>query len=656
MKILPIGNNLYINNNYPVKNKLQSTNLLQQRDTFEISFKGDMSYLNEIKDYSGIHCPTCGAKMLSQESYDLLVERASRIDSTVEFVKLLQEYKDFVPRNMRSILRGVESPESFAGVEFRDYFVNAAKHANYRHRRHITIANAFLTNLSEKLPPEQKEQLQSAISEITPLEKSYFYRGKLYPLIKSFDKFTQDDLFNASKSAFSYVRNSCDYLNVFRIKDSAQLTPSQLSEEVVRRLFGYSVVNHTKISDTLPEDWINNEVLMCKRCNDVSTKNIFLGYNSLDDVEFEMNLRSYLTDIAHLMGQGKLSYNRGYITNMCNIVSKFSKQKINLTDADIQNIMRISYLATRHDIFAPASQTKMDVPCAGCGSDMLPHDVKKDIDKALVHCKKTKDYVDVLARYDKYLGIYAKDTAEVIYNLYNKSPDLPVKEFYNQVLDGVKLILNSETDYVLKKYAKGRPYLLHNGTLKQLETMDYILKQVTNYVKSGKFNDFNYKNMVAECFANVDLDNDCTKSTYIFLEDMKKIAYKYSLTQPNFHSLKTDQNVLHTLVFNLFKSDVLTADHLDAMALGGDKSIYNMVGLCKGCNTLKGRKSINSWFSQILDVRKNFDKHLMVVDQMAKDGIISGFDDWAKIIAQRVYEATHNKFDMRYLFDETEDI
>ena len=653
MKILPINYSLNISNYLPLKNRQIQTKQVEilPQDKFELSFKGESAYLDEAKNISGIHCPTCGAKMLSQEAYDALVERAGRVESAQDFVELLKDYKDFVPRNMRNILRGVDNPGSFAGKSFREFYVDASKNATYRHRRHINIANAYLLKLSEDLPDEDKLKLQEAISNISPVEKSYFYREKLYPLIKSFGILNDLDQFLATKSAFAYVRNSCDYRGIFRIAGADDMNTQDLSKEVARRLFSHSLVTHAKISDTLPEDWVNNEVLMCKRCESVSSKNIFLNHGLFTDVEFETNLRTYLTDIAHLMGENKLPMNKSYISNMCNIVTSVSKKQIILTNDDVKDIMRVSYIAARHEAFEPAIQNKVDVPCAGCGSDMLSHDKKKEIDKALLHCRKPKDYIDVLVRYDKYLGEYSRGIADIMQNIYTKSPCITEEELYNKTLKNVDLVLESEAYDALRKYAKGRSYLIYNGTNKQLSVMNELYKRVEKYISDGHFKDYNYKKLAEICLDGIDLDNDCTKSTYIFLEDLKKVAYKYSLTQPNFISIRSEQKLLHTIVFNLFKSDVMTADHLDAMALGGDNSKYNIVGLCKGCNTLKGRKSINSWFSQILNVRKNFDRHLMFVDQMAKDGIITGFDDWAFNIAQKVYDATHKKFDMRYLFE-----
>jgi len=656
MRILPINYNLFIN---PL-----SVSSLQQKplkcdlpqDSVQISFKGDMSYLLPAREIDGIHCPNCGAKMLTQASYDSLVERAGKINTTQEFIELLREYKDYVPKNMRSILRGIDKPEAFANKDFKEFFIDNAKYANYRHRNHVSIANSYLLNMAEELLPEEKAQLQEAISQVSPTEKSYYYRQRLYPIIKGFKSLDDKKLFAATKSAFAYVRNSCDYYNVFRINNVDDMSVAELSQELVKRVFAFSCQKHTKISQILPEDWVNNEVLVCKRCDENSVKNIFLTYNSIDNIEFDSNLRTYLTDLAYLMGKDVLPFSKAYLTNICNIITKFSKEKISFTEADIRDILRIVRIASRHEDFEPTIQTKVDVPCAGCSSTMLPHDVKKEIDTALLYCRSTKDYMDVVAKYKKYVGEYSNELVDIMYGVFLKNPDIEISQFYKKVLHRLEAKLNQEVYDILHKYKKGRSYLVKNGSLKQLETMDLIYKRVYNYIYDGKFNDYNYKNLVIACLDGIDLDNDCTKSTYIFLEDLKKIAYKYNITQPNLLSGRTDKNLLHTTIFNLFKASVGTGDHLDALALGGSSDKYNMVGLCKACNNLKGRKSINSWFSQNINVRKNFDKHLLIVDKMSKDGIIFGYEDWAKTIADKVYKSTYGRFDMRYLFEEGDSV
>ena len=76
----------------------------------------------------------------------------------------------------------------------------------------------------------------------------------------------------------------------------------------------------------------------------------------------------------------------------------------------------------------------------------------------------------------------------------------------------------------------------------------------------------------------------------------------------------------------------------------------NLIGMCKGCNTLRNNKGVSAWYAQNINVRKNFHKHLEVVDAMAKEGVIEGYDGWARSIADTMYKLTNHRYDIRHKF------
>ena len=56
--------------------------------------------------------------MLSDKSYQELLGRASNIKSTKDFINLLTEYKEYIPKNLKSILENStpEFEDSIAGI------------------------------------------------------------------------------------------------------------------------------------------------------------------------------------------------------------------------------------------------------------------------------------------------------------------------------------------------------------------------------------------------------------------------------------------------------------------------------------------------------------------------------------------------------------
>jgi 5-methylcytosine-specific restriction endonuclease McrA len=56
----------------------------------------------------------------------------------------------------------------------------------------------------------------------------------------------------------------------------------------------------------------------------------------------------------------------------------------------------------------------------------------------------------------------------------------------------------------------------------------------------------------------------------------------------------------------VFPSEALTVDHVQARVRGGDRSGGNLVTACAGCNTLKGHQRLASFLARNADARRNF--------------------------------------------------
>lgn len=124
------------------------------------------------------------------------------------------------------------------------------------------------------------------------------------------------------------------------------------------------------------------------------------------------------------------------------------------------------------------------------------------------------------------------------------------------------------------------------------------------------------------------------------------------MVYPIGRDIKTKNDYIRNIAYNLFASDTATADHLIAYNQGGEGSRYNLIGLCKACNKLKSDKSVIAWYDQHTMVKRNLPKQLEVIDEMARYGELDGYDDWASGIAKTMYDETKGKCDIRDMFRE----
>ena len=623
-------------------------------DRVDISF-GSKDYTNvkpinleQANNISGIHCPGCGIKMLSQNEFDNLMKRAENIHSTEEFVELLKEYRKFIPTNMRKILSNTDNPEEYKNKSIKEYCIEHRSEAFIRKRERIHRAKDYLIEYAKNIEEDKRNDFLEKVQELTSKDSYYEYKNKILYLTENYN-IPQKEQHSLKKRALKDVATSSNYFIIFSIKNFNEISDNDVAKILVRRIFSHSVSNEVpmhKYSEYI--DHPHNKVLLCKNCMSNSSKYIF--WKSDTNPKLKDNIFKYLSDLAKLMGENKIENNKGYINTFCHVTNLVSSGKINFNDADLAHLYNLHRLVKRHEEFAPIVQTKVDIPCAQCGSVMLPHAIRSNIEEELSDCCCPKEYAQVLEKYYKYIGNYSKDFAEEFLKIINNNTEISNEEFIQIFQRKADKILRYDIAEAMKKYSEAKDYIYKNRSEKDIETYNKVNIIVNDYLKKGGLEDYNYIKFFKKCFSDLDL-RYTPKNIIVLISDIHRVCYKASLVAINNSYNIDDNDALYTILFNLFKSDVATADHLIALMKGGDCSKDNLIGLCKGCNSLKSNKSVKSWYTQDIDVRKNFLPQLMVIDKMAKKGEITGFDDWAKHISQTMYEKTDKAFDLRKYFD-----
>ena len=651
MKILPVNYNLISNiyNKTIQEPQIRSPRLEPKADTFELSFTGVQSYLKPLMNSNNIHCPCCGVKMLSDKSYQELLGRASNIKSTKDFINLLTEYKEYIPKNLKSILENSTPEFEDSMLEFHKYFLEKQNVSTYLHARQVETANNYLLEYAQTLPAKKAKHLADMVKTIDLSDNAYIYNQKLMSVI---DKLNLEpkERFNVLKNVTSFLKDSSDYLSIFKIPDVQNMPIRELASIFAEKIFRYSVVQFSKVSK-IQDDYANNQILSCSRCERSASKKSFLPASYLDNPEFKGYILRYLNDVSFNSGPENFENNKSYIHYLVNFLERISKQNISFDSREVGSLLKVGRIASRHQEFVPIVQTKVDVPCAGCGSTMLPHDIKKIIDSALANCNSVKEYTELLKKYDKYIGVYAREAADLYLQIVKQNPNISKTKLVSRLQKEMDKISAAEAHDVIRFFSKVRPSIAENNTFAELANFDLLSLRLHAYITSGKFNDYNYQNMCNEVLEGIDLDRNTPVIIYTILNKLRILTYKNSLVKPNEFDLVKDKDSVQKILFNLFKSDIGTADHLIAATKGGSNTTDNIIGLCRTCNTVvKGKKKPYSWITQNPDVRIYLPQQLSVIHKMSKDGDIEGYDNWAKGIADVLYDLTYNKFDVRDKF------
>ncbi len=499
------------------------------------------------------------------------------------------------------------------------------------------------------LPDDVREK---ALSTVNQIRTKHIYQSQKDRIIQ----FTNDlELNEAQRNQILaktlkpvYMANG--YFMLFNSSKLPQIPEDKYGEFIIDRLFYPSVNKIVKISKyPIHENLENNKVIICNACSQNQQKTTFWkseNYGAVKD-----NMMSYLTDISYLMGDEKMEFSPAYVNAFAQITGKLSKQRIVFTPSEIKAIKNVGRAKKRHERFLPIEQTRVDIPCAECGSVMLPHVKRKAIEKELKACNTPLEYAQVLEKNLKYIGKNSRTVAYMFLNIVKNEPQISNEKFIKEFVNMESKYTETAVNRAITRFLEDRSYVAEKYPPECLKIYDTFSKRMFQCIAHGNLDINDLSEFFSTCLKDLDIKTYHVKSIYVFMRDLNSISYKHLCATFDKRYDFNDKDNIYTILFNLFKFNVATADHLMPENKGGDGDKYNLIGLCKSCNRSKSKKNVNNWYADNKTIRINLRKQLLTIDKMAKTGQIEGYDDWAKTIAQKVYEQTYGKLDLRKDFE-----
>ncbi len=641
--------------------------LTMPKDRVEISFKGDFSKpeniapinIEQLKDINGVHCPACGTRMFSQEAFDELINKAQNFTSASELAEMLNEYKEYITPNYKRVIYMTNNIGNIDNLTIPSYIGALKQQAFDEKQSAFDYLKSYLNYYSEHFEGEQKQIILEAANNLDPCD-NYFNNGKIIMNLCSKLNLDKNQSNELRRNTMQNLFLACRFLGgldkVYPI--DCEKSDNELAVDFVKQIFKHSLLKENTIVQKSNNK--NNVLIMCSECQKRQSQYAF--WHSTSNTGLKNNIQKYLKDVSQLMGEKKIDNSQSYISDFCYMTDKVSKQKISFSESEIKYIKVAQNVLLRHDYFAPVRQSEVEVPCAECGTTMLPYEVKVKIAKELKQCETPYDFVEMLEKYDKYINPVARDISACLKKAYEYNPDASNEEILAIFRRAATKKMRRQVQPIINRYISKRHFYIpedeninsdthkiysYSSENEKLRRFDLIANRIQDYVNAGKFNDFNINKLQSGCFGDIDLSYPKISAAYSLFRSLDILAYKATvLSSPNFIEHNPKAELAETL-YELFNMDAATADHLIAAKKGGAKTPDNMIGLCRSCNYLKGSKSVNTWYTYHPDVRKNFYNHVKVVDNMSKDGIIKGYEDWARQIAEKMYKETNKRFDIR---------
>lgn len=587
-----------------------------------------------------VHCPVCGIKMLSQNTLFSLINSASGLKSAAELLSLIHKYSDYLPHYFEDILKpDIGEDVDLNKISVRDFLKMEFDVSKNEYRNVVDKSVEYLKGCADNFDASNREKLFEVVSSSDIYLPEYF-RTQVVPTVQG-SNLSPKERYDIFKVIMPELTAKSRYHDLFNDAYDENISDEDLYRKFIRKLFRFSVPKLAKLS-MLEVDNNNpfNEVILCSGCNTVKKKFMFFDRCSYDAEELVHNMNNYLYDIIYLSARNLIPPIKYYEKNFCYKVNMSLRNKLGRIPFDEEKVARLYYLISRRGDFPPIEQTEVDIPCASCGSIMLPHVIRDKINSEIRNAHSIDEYVNILKKYDKYVNSAVRFVADSFINIAEKYPDVSDDEFMALFQADVDKYSYSKVFEYIEKFEKS----VTNHEFSNIVT-EYS-NRLKKYIYDGKM-DFIFTNLYANVFANRFPEDNLPNAVFILVTDLKKICFANVIAKPKESYISIDSSPLGSVIFGIFRADAATVDHYVPRAKAGDNQKNNHIGMCKICNTLKGKKSPLAWVLNSPEVKQNFILQLKTVDKMAKDGLINDYDNWAKDMAKIFYYSTYKRFDIR---------
>ena len=663
MNILRISNYKdKIQASLPATNPLLKRYPIQQdriiADTFDVTFTGeepeipqDPIKLYEARQISGIHCPSCGVKMLAKKDFKNFVENAKNIQNTNQLVELLKKNNEFIPIAYKRILNDYKRIPNYKDTSITNFLISLRDIALYERERYIRNfkheAERYLPNIPEEDIPAYKDFVESLNEKDTYQQVTL----KIQKLVED-SNLDKNHLKNIKRNNILNIALAEKYYNMLNIESLEQLDDSTAAQQFIDRLFHPSRNKIRKIEKyEYNLDHPNNKIMICKDCATKYTSERKVFFNNKNQPDLKANVILYLKDLSFLCGAKMLDIPANYQAYVCNRVNQLTGQNVFFSKFDIQKIYNAQNIMSRHEKFSPIIQSEVDIPCAECGSTLMPHSVKLKVIKDLNTCRTPYDYSEVLKKYQKYEGPYSRKLIEIFNEIVENNPYISNEKFLEKFSSSTERYLRRGVYHILADYKCSRKFYDTDDKRQKLNVFDLIYYRTKRYIDKRKFDDYDMGNFCKTVLDGVQLSDYNIKAASNLIRQLRVISYKHSLAFPYNPNNKDNQSKVCSITYNLLMSDLATADHLVAVDKGGDGTKYNLIGMCKSCNKLKSNNSVIAWYDQHPGVKKNLINQIIIINDMAKDGYLEDYDDWAKRVVQNLYNNTNGAINYIEIFE-----
>ena len=612
-----------------------------------------LAFDKKMESLSGIHCPSCGIKMISAEEMNEILENCKDIKNTGDFVEYAKSYKEFINPEYFFVIEDLQ--RNYPPEEDINSAILSAKQAKKECLENLyDIQYEYVNKLieDEKLSESDKTLLKYFETALFQLKDNNSVKAPA----SEYKNILKNTIFNMqTDQKWDIARKLRNEFTKEYFENSLYNFPENAEENlygyyVLKNILRYSNPKMVKIDEDLDEARIYNKILLCRRCEKTKKKSLYEILNS-DEKHLEY-YKTFISDLSEKSLNGELGEEKLYPVFMHGYMRKLSSNNLDIKGSEANALLKKPMFEINQSINFDLVDIE-GIPCACCGKPTISHTRKLKLQEQIANAKDKYEILEIL-----------NNNREIIRGRY-----IPFVKKYEEILQENPGATDDEVLQMLRDFSKKR---IKNALIIAKEYAQKELKgnrfnepekiRIQQYIDNvdkyymdtdyeGIFNFGKYGQMINDTLAPIPRTKKGKLLATLRYTVKDKMAGQFAL-HPLQKVIDRYDSPLKVFAQNIIKESVATKDHFIARNLEGADDADNMVVLCKSCNQYKGNSPVYDWIERDKRILPNFQNYFDYIAEGIKNGEIdSSKAEYLKKLQMTAYDASKGKMDIEYNSD-----
>jgi hypothetical protein len=598
--------------------------------------------------------------MLTQKDFQNILQQAENVKTPEEYTDLLRANQEFLPDGKLAILKNADkiiekNPEIDLATFMQSLKQTSTEYVDNMFQQNIDYLQAHID--SEMYVDSDIKRMKACIKDFQILKQKNIDENTL--IYKEISDTLKKNLAGIESSninqIYNHIKNNFKaalaYKTAVNIRKDETTPQKDITKQAFSRIFQSSVSKISPVqqnSEELNSDIANN-ILICTSCDKNKQNSLKFYPHNVDYKKLNKNFDNYSRDITNAICNNSFPYPM-YFGRMASMVYSISMHSVGLSKDKLYGYKTKIDDFGRKVNFQPLYLND-DIPCSCCGTTMVSFNKMDEISEQVKKAKTLPELNNIIQTNKKYLNRKLLSLADFINDMTVEHPNISYEEAMTEVQIEDAILLQKRFGHIVKKIREKSNSLIGNQEQRDeyAKLADELEEEFIKHKHLGFINFTKYKDIYSK-YPVTDQRDAFRLIPLIKYKGKEYIAF-YNVAHASEAKTEKYGSEMQAFVRNMFNMSAHTMDHSEAKSRGGDNALNNLIGMCHSCNTGKATHDIGYWAMVNPEMKRNTIKNLKRIDELAKQGKLDGYENYATNVSENLYNISYGTFDIRYAFN-----